>query len=97
MHRQPFDVAVSGAVVASAAMALYFGMRYGEPYRIGDSAHRRDTSSDFAFVAGPMVAMVVCLFVLAVRRTNPQGFRAEWRRERDELRAAKQARERSDG
>ncbi len=85
------DVALLVATLVALVIAAYFATRFGDIYRIGDSEHRRDTITDVGAVALPVLFACACLFVAVVRRLNPDGFWAEARRERQELRDARAA------
>lgn len=87
--KKGLDVGLAVATVVAVGVAAWFASRFGDLYRIGDTEHRRTTVADVAAIAVPLAVACGSLFVLVVRRGNPEGFVAEWRRERQELRDAK--------
>lgn len=89
MVKKGLDVGLAVATVVAVGVAAWFASRFGDLYRIGDTEHRRTTVADVAAIAVPLAVACGSLFVLVVRRGNPEGFVAEWRRERQELRDAK--------
>ncbi len=89
MVKKGLDVGLAVATVVAVMIAAVFATRFGDLYRIGDTEHRRTSVTDFAAIAVPLAVACGTLFVIVVRRGNPEGFFAEWRRERQELRDAK--------
>jgi hypothetical protein len=83
------DAALGAATIVALALAAYFAARFGDLYRSGVTEHHRTTIADVAAVAAPLAVACACVFVAVARRVNPDGFSAEWRRERQELRDAK--------
>ena len=89
MRIRPADAVLGVSAVAAALAVAYFGFRHGSTYTIGISTRIRDTGRDDLLVALPALWLAIAGVVLLIRRANPDGFRAELRREREELRAAR--------
>ncbi len=71
------------------SLALYFRLRYGDLYRTGDTEHRRAALSDQLAYLVPGVVAACCLGALALRRLCGGSIKAQWERERELLRSAR--------
>lgn len=88
-RRFPLEVVLVVAGFVALSLAIYFRVRYGDVYRIGDSEHRRAGLSDqLAFVV-PAAAFVGCMGLLALRRLSSGSIRAQWKGEQELLRRAR--------
>lgn len=78
-----------GAVVA-AGIAIHYGLRFGDVYRVGDSEYRRTLFSDLTAIVIPAVVFLALVALLALRLLAGDGITAQWRRERELLKAAEE-------
>lgn len=75
--------------VAAGAVAVRYGLRYGEVHRIGDDTYRRDDRWDVLRILVPAAVAAVALLVLALSALTEGGLRDQWRRERTERQQAR--------
>ena len=86
-------VLVTVAALAAGAM-IYFALRYGDAYRIGDTQYRRRAMSDRFAVLVPGLVLATSVALLALRRIAGDSITAQWRREIELLSEASIERER---
>jgi muramoyltetrapeptide carboxypeptidase LdcA involved in peptidoglycan recycling len=75
--------------VAATAIAVKFGVRYGDFYKIGDSEYRRTGTGDALRIVVPSVVAAVAVIALLLSRLMPHGLRSEFSDEIEELRQAR--------
>jgi hypothetical protein len=81
-RRQRADVVLLVTGVAALLALAYFGARFGDVYRIGDSLHRRDTGYDRLTVAGPLLVAITSFVGSTFRRMTGGSLATQWKRER---------------
>ena len=87
--RPRLEVVLVGAAFVSLTLALYFLLRYGDVYRIGDSEYRRAGLSDQLAYLLPSAALATSVGLLALRRLCGGSITTQWKRERELLRSAR--------
>jgi hypothetical protein len=88
-HRSRSEVVLVGAASVALTLAIYFRLRYGDAYRIGDSEHRRVGLSDQLAYLVPSVAFALCVGLGALRRLCGGSITMQWRGERHLLQSAR--------
>ena len=88
-HRSRMDLLLLASAAITICLTIYFGLRLGDSYRIGDSEYRRGEISDLLAVFIPGLAMTVSLLLLALRQLSGGSITGQWRRERELLKEAR--------
>lgn len=82
-------------IAGIAALAtVYFGLRYGDVHRFGDSEYRRLATSDKIAVLVPALVLGISLMLLALRRFAGGSLTAQWHREAELLAGVTREKER---
>jgi hypothetical protein len=94
-HRGVFDIVLVVAAVVALTLAVYFRLRYGDVYRIGDGEYRRVGVSDQLAYVLPAAIFALSVGLLGLRRLCGGSITMQWKREQDVLRSARAGEERA--
>ena len=88
------DLAVVIVAAVAAGATIYFGLRYGDVHRFGDSEYRRLAPYDRIAILVPAIVMGISLTLLALRRLAGGSITAQWHRELELLAGVAREKER---